>query len=97
MVRGIFNNGKPTTVCPRITGLFGIAQRSDLERIIGTALVAKLQQLIAEDTIHYGENQHYKELLDEYITDFLCYAAIKELIPIVCYRMMRLLASSSRF
>lgn len=67
-----------------------IAQRSDLERIIGTALVVKLQQLVAEDTINYDENSHYKELLDEYITDFLCYAAIKELIPIVSFKINNL-------
>lgn len=64
-----------------------IAQRTDLEGIIGTALVSKLQTLIAEDTINYGENSHYKVLLDEYISDFLCYAAIKELIPMVSFKV----------
>lgn len=64
-----------------------IAQRTDLEGIIGTALVSKLQTLIAEDTINYSENSYYKVLLDEYISDFLCYAAIKELIPMVSFKV----------
>lgn len=64
-----------------------IAQRTDLEGIIGTALVSKLQTLIAENSINYSENSHYKVLLDEYISDFLCYAAIKELIPMVSFKV----------
>lgn len=64
-----------------------IAQRTDLEGIIGTALVSKLQTLIGEETINYSENSHYKVLLDEYISDFLCYAAIKELIPMVSFKV----------
>lgn len=64
-----------------------IAQRTDLEGIIGTALVNKIQALIAEGDIYNDENKHYKELLDEYITDFLCYASIKELIPIVSFKI----------
>lgn len=64
-----------------------VAQRSDLEEIIGSQLVRKLQELVAENTITYDENKQYRELLDEYITDFLCYASIKELIPIVSFKI----------
>ena len=64
-----------------------VAQRADLEEILGSSLVRKIQQLVAEDTIVYDENKQYRELLDDYITDFLCYAAIKELIPIVSFKI----------
>ena len=64
-----------------------IAQRTDLEGIIGTALVKKIQCLIGDEEIHLPENGFYKELLDEYITDFLCYASIKELITIVSFKI----------
>lgn len=64
-----------------------VAQRSDLEEIIGSQLLRKLQELVAENTITYDENKQYRELLDEYITDFLCYASIKELIPIVSFKI----------
>ena len=64
-----------------------IAQRSGLEGIIGTALVNKIQCLIGEGEIEMGENKHYKELLDEYITDYLVYSSIVELIPIVSFKI----------
>lgn len=64
-----------------------MAQRSGLESIIGTSLVRKIQTLVMDDVINYGENADYKELLDEYITDYLCYASICELIPIVSFKI----------
>ena len=64
-----------------------IAQRGDLESILGTALVRKLQELVADNTINLTENAKYQELLDDYVTDYLCYAAIKELIPIVSFKI----------
>lgn len=64
-----------------------IAQRSGLEGILGSALVRKLQELVAENQIDMGENAKYKELLDDYVTDYLCYASIVELIPIVSFKI----------
>lgn len=64
-----------------------LAQRNDLESVIGTALVRKIQEYVANGTINDTENVKYKELLDEYITDFLCYASIKELIPIISFKI----------
>lgn len=64
-----------------------VAQRSRLEGILGTSLVRKMQTLIEDGSISYGENNHYKELLDEYITDYLSFATIVELIPIVSFKI----------
>lgn len=64
-----------------------IAQRSGLETILGSSLVRKLQALVAEGAIVYDENSMYKELLDEYVTDYLSYASIVELIPIVSFKI----------
>lgn len=64
-----------------------VAQRSALESILGTSLVRKIQTLIVDGQISYSENAAYKDLLDEYITDFLCYASVVELIPIVSFKI----------
>lgn len=70
-------------LCPAIY----VAQKSKLEGILGTELVNKIQTLIAEDELNLEVNKDYKELLDDYITDFLCYAAIVELIPMVSFKI----------
>ena len=72
-----------------------IAQRSGLEGILGTLLVNKLQTLIGENELNYEENKHYKELLDDYVTDYLTYAAIVELIPIVSFKIDNMGASTT--
>lgn len=64
-----------------------VAQRSGLEGYLGTALVRKIQELVANGSIVMAENVKYKELLDDYITDYLCYASIVELIPIVSFKI----------
>lgn len=64
-----------------------IAQKSDLEGVIGTKLVRKLQTLVGKNEIDNYENEHYKELLDDYVTDFLIYATIVRLIPIVQFKI----------
>lgn len=64
-----------------------IAQKSGLEGILGTALVRELQRLIAENEINDNAKKHYKELLDDYVTDYLCYAAICEVIPIASFKI----------
>lgn len=56
------------------------AQHQYLEEILGTSLVRKIQMLIANDEINYGEYKPYKDLLDDYIQDYLAYAAVVEVI-----------------
>lgn len=70
-----------------LTPAIYIAQRSKLEGILGTELVNKIQTLIGENELILEGNKAYKELLDEYVTDYLCYAAICELIPIVSFKI----------
>lgn len=64
-----------------------MAQKNDLEGVIGTKLVRKIQDLIGTDTIDDERNEKYKELLDDYISDFLIYATIVRLIPIVSFKL----------
>lgn len=70
-----------------LTPAIYMAQKSRLEGILGTALVVKLQTLIGDNELELNTNKAYKELLDEYVTDFLCYATIVELIPIVSFKI----------
>lgn len=64
-----------------------IAQNNDLERVIGTRLLRKLQELVGTGEIEDYENETYQELLDDYITDFLAYATIVRLIPVVSFKI----------
>ena len=64
-----------------------IAQNNDLEGIIGTRLLRKIQELIGTGEIEDCENEHYQELLDDYITDFLAYTTIVRLIPVVSFKI----------
>lgn len=70
-----------------LTPAIYVAQKSNLEGILGTALVRAIQRLIVEDKLNLEANKHYKELLDDYITDYLSYAAICEVIPIVSFKI----------
>lgn len=63
------------------------AQRQDLEETIGSLLVKKLQELIANGSLEDEENKHYRILLDDYITDFMIYASIVKLIPILSFKI----------
>lgn len=64
-----------------------MAQKSDLESCIGTKLLQKLQELVGTGEIDDIENEKYKELLDDYITDFLAYATIVRLLPVVSFKI----------
>ena len=64
-----------------------IAQHNDLEGILGTQLVRKLQELVATNLIEADDYEAYKELLDDYVTDFLAYSTIVRLIPIVSFKI----------
>ena len=64
-----------------------MAQKSDLEACIGTKLVRRLQELVGTNQIEELEFEHYKELLDDYVADFLAYATIVRLIPVVSFKI----------
>lgn len=60
-----------------------MAQKSDLEETIGTQLVKKLQEMVACSTLE----GYYMELLNDYVVDYLIYASIVRLIPIVSVKI----------
>lgn len=64
-----------------------MAQHNELEGCLGTKLVRKLQELVGTNRIDEIENEHYKDLLDDYITDYLAYATIVRIIPIVSFKI----------
>lgn len=82
-----YSNLNDNTDGKYITPAIYMAQKSDLEGCIGTPLVRKLQQLIATNQLDDIENEYYKELLDDYISDFLAYATIVRLIPVVSFKI----------
>jgi len=55
----------------------GIRESQDIElqRVLGTLLYNKIVNLVAAGTIGDAENSNYKTLLDDYIQNFLLYAA----------------------
>ena len=63
------------------------AQKIGLREIIGECLIEKLQLLVStktEDQTHFLINMpeyvHYKELLNNYITDYLVYKTMAEAV-----------------
>lgn len=50
-----------------------ISQEIDLESLIGPVLVEKLQYLVDSGDISLEQNKKYKVLLDDYITEYLCW------------------------
>lgn len=62
------------------------AQEIDLVEVIGTNLYNKLQDLVVSG-INDPENKPYKDLLDDYVANFLIYAAEARLMPIVSYKV----------
>lgn len=64
-----------------------MAQHQDLEECLGSALVRKLQELVATGRIDDTEYEDYKTLLDDNVSDFLAYATIVRLIPVVSFKI----------
>lgn len=64
-----------------------MAQKIDLQAVIGSPLLKKLQKLVFDNKIDEVEHEDYKELLDEYVTDYLTYCSIVRLIPIVSFKI----------
>lgn len=59
------------------------AQREGLESVCGTALVERLQDMVYNNSL----TADYQTLLDDYIVDYLCFAALVELLPIINYKI----------
>lgn len=64
-----------------------LAQDIELEETIGTPMLNKLQELVANGDIQHAENVHYKALLDNYIQPFLCYATIAQITIPIAFKM----------
>ena len=58
-----------------------LAQDIDLEPTIGTPLIKAIQEQIKKGKVEY------KELVDDYIQPFLCYAAVAHLVPEVAFKI----------
>ena len=80
---GINDNVSGKYLLPAIV----MAQRCGLESIIGTALVNRLQELIGTNNIVKTEYELYRTLLDEYVSDYLIYQSIVELIPSISFKI----------
>lgn len=50
-----------------------LCQDVDLQTVIGPVLVKKLQSLVSDGTIDGPENKDYKDLLDNYVTPYMCW------------------------
>lgn len=62
-----------------------LAQDLDLTSIIGPALVTKLCELVESGEI--TDNENYKYLLDEYVTNYLVWAVSVNLMPQINYKL----------
>ena len=51
----------------------------DLQQLIGTNLLDKLCTLKGNNEIDLPENSNYKELLEDYIEDYLCFGVVKNI------------------
>ena len=67
-----------------------VAQDIQLQKYLGTCLYKKILELVDTDAIENEENIHYKHLLDDYITDFLIYQTITNLIPEISTKIANL-------
>lgn len=58
------------------------AQEIQLVEVIGTRLYDKLQSLVANNAV----TEPYKTLLDDYVANFLEWAVVADIIPVVSYK-----------
>lgn len=59
------------------------AQEIGLQSIIGSCLYSKLCTLVGDGSIRDMENTAYKTLLDDYVSYYLIYKTISDLVPII--------------
>lgn len=57
-----------------------------LQQLIGTELIDKLYQLVIDGTIQNEDNEHYKMLIDDYITNYLKYKVLAEITLPLAYK-----------
>lgn len=55
------------------------SQDIELQYVIGSSLLSKLQELIENGTISNPDKSYYKTLLDEYIQPYLAYLVVSEM------------------
>lgn len=63
------------------------AQDMHIQNYMGTALYKKVQQLIIDGTISDVANDHYRDLLDDYIKPMLAWYTQAEFIPFAAYTL----------
>lgn len=63
------------------------AQDIHLQPIIGTKLLEKCKQLVADDELDAAGNENYKELVYVYITPTLVFLTLWDAIPFVQYEI----------
>lgn len=64
------------------------AQEIELQQILGTRLYKYIIGLVEDGTISLPINSEYKQLLDEYCTKVVVYAAMLRAIPYIHYKVM---------
>lgn len=73
-----------------ITPSIQIAQEIDLVNVIGSKLYNHIINLVADGSIEEAANVNYKKLLDDYITNYLIYATMKEIQLPLAYKQRNL-------
>lgn len=63
------------------------AQEMGLQTIIGECLYKRILEMVDDDSIKDSENAAYKELLDDYIQDYLVYEVLKQIVPTLNVKM----------
>lgn len=57
-----------------------------LQQLIGTELLDKLYDLVENGQIEEEANLHYKELIDEHVTNYLKYKVLSEIVIPLAYK-----------
>lgn len=83
---------KYTIINSNISGIYltpaiQMAQSVDLENAIGPVLTHKLENLVADGTIESEENKKYKDLLDIYVTPYLCWQVMSAIQININYKL----------
>lgn len=66
------------------------AEDMGLQSILGSCLYKEILRLVDENLIGETGNAKYKELLDEYIQEYLMYQVITDLVPIIGVKLANL-------
>lgn len=63
------------------------SQDFHLQPRIGTALLAKCKQLVADDQLNDEANAAYKTLIEDYIAPTLVFLCMEEVVPFLAYEI----------